>query len=410
MTQEIDSINQDRTKPKNIEKKGLKKSITFLLCFIILSTTIASTIYLKNSRPKQKKRKPVQKTTYVDVFTAKKGDQAVRVNASGTVIPARELRVKSRVFGEIVHVYPELIEGGIIKKGTEIICIDPDDYELAMIKAQREVVQARYALQIEQGYQDVALQEWSLIYKGKKDNPLADTDLILRKPHLKKVKADLAAAEAEYKKAKLNLQRTKILAPFNAFVRTKNIEIGSQVSIQETLVELVGTDEYWIQVSLPVDRLKWIQIPLKRGDQGTQAKIIYRNQFTTKGSVIKCLGDLENQGHMARLIVRVDGPSAITKTNAPPLLIGEYVSVQLIGKSLKNVCRIPRPTLRNNKWAWIASSDNTLDIREVIVAFRDKDDVLIEKGLSSGDRVIISEISAPIQGMKLFIDKVKKIN
>ena len=408
MTNEVDSINQDRINPQENEKKGLKKVVSFLLCLIILSTAIASTIYIKNSKPKQKKRKAIQKTTYVDVIKVKKVDQAIQINASGTVIPARELKVKARVSGEVKSIYKELVDGGVITKGTEIICIDPDDYELAMIKAKREVVNARYSLQLEQGHQAVALQEWSLIYKGKAKNSSADTDLILRKPHLEKVKADFAAAEAEYKKAKLNLERTRIIAPFNAFVRSKNIEVGSQISTQETLVELVGTDEYWIKVSLPVDRLKWIQVPLKREDRGTMAKVGYRNQFSTNGNVIKCLGDLESQGHMARLIVSVDGPSAITKTKAPPLLIGEYVSVQLMGKTLKNICRIPRTALRNNKWVWIVSSDNKLDIREVVIAFKEKNYVLIEKGLNSGDQVIISELNAPVKGMKIFVDKVKK--
>jgi multidrug resistance efflux pump len=67
------------------------------------------------------------------------------------VVPARELTVKSRVSGEIVYIHPELIDGGIISKGTEIIRIDPDDYELTIIKAKRDVVQAEYALKIEQG-------------------------------------------------------------------------------------------------------------------------------------------------------------------------------------------------------------------------------------------------------------------
>jgi multidrug efflux pump subunit AcrA (membrane-fusion protein) len=242
------------------------------------------------------------------------------------------------------------------------------------------------------------------MHKGKTKNPSADTDLILRKPHLEKVKADLEAAKADLKKAELNLLRTKIVVPFNAFVQKKHVDMGSQVSSQEGLVELVGTDHYWIQVSMPLDRLKWIHIPTTQSDQGTQVKVNYRNLYTTDGRVITCLGELETHGHMAQLIVCVDGPSSITKTQIPPLLIGEYVSVQLKGKTLSNACQIPRIALRNNQWVWIAMSDNTLDIRPVVVAFRDTDVVLIEKGLSTEDRVIISEISAPVQGMKLHVE------
>ncbi|MBF0449265.1 MAG: efflux RND transporter periplasmic adaptor subunit [Candidatus Magnetomorum sp.] len=404
MTQALDSINQETSHQNHFERKGLKKSVSFILCLIILSSAVAVTIYLKNSRIKPKKKQPVPMLTYVNVIPAHLTDQSVKINASGTVVPARELTVKSRVSGEIVYVHPELIEGGMISKGTEIIRIDPDDYELAIIKAKRDVIQAEYALKLEQGHQAVALQEWSLMHKGKEKNPSADTDLILRKPHLAKVKGDLAAAQADLKKAELNLQRTKIVVPFNAFVRSKHIEVGSQVSLQEGLVDLVGTDNYWIQVAMPLDRLKWIDIPVNRSDQGTYVTVTYQNIFSINGRVIKCLGELETQGHMAQLIVQVDGPSAITKTQAPPLLIGEYVSVQLSGKSLKNACQLPRIALRHNQWIWVALPDKTLDIRTVGVGFRDTDEVFIEKGLSNGDQVIVSEISAPVQGMKLHVE------
>jgi len=405
MTQEINSINNDDNLPELDNKKGIKKSISFVLCLIIIVMAVAAAIYFKKTRPKQKKRQAVQKMTYVDVINAKIADEAAIINTYGTVIPAKELNVKSRVSGEVVYVLPDLMQGAIIPKGTEIIRIDQDDYELAIIKAQTNVVQAQYALKIEQGHQDVAKQEWSLIKKGKKMNSSADLELILRKPHLKKVKADIAASEANLKQAQLNLKRTKITAPFNSFVRNKSIEIGSQITTQETLLELVGTDEYWIQVSLPLDRLKWVDIPNKISDKSIKsASISYRNQFKTYGSVIKCLGDIDKVGHMARLIVSVNGPSSYV-SDSPSLLIGEYVSVSIKGKYLKNACKIPRIALRNNKWVWTVSSDNTLDIKDVIVGFRGTDYVLIEKGLDSGDKIIVSQISAPVKGMKLHINK-----
>jgi len=407
MKEAMNLSNQDSNHQKTSERKILKKSVSFILSLIIILSGIAITIQIKKSRKKPQKKQAVQMITYVEVMNAQLSDQSVTVKASGTVIPAKELTVKSRVAGEIVYVHPKLIDGGIISKGTEIIRIDPDDYELAIIKAQRDVVQAEYALKIEEGHQAVAFQEWSLMHKGKKNNPSADTELVLRKPHLKKVKADLEAAKADLKKAALNLSRTKIVVPFNAFVRKNHIEVGSQITSQEGLAELVGTNYYFVQVSIPLDRLKWIHVPESTSNHGTKVQVNYQNQYSTKGEVITCLGELEAQGHMAQLIVKVNGPSAITKTNAPPLLIGEYVSVQLSGKTLKNACKIPRIALRNNQWVWIALPDNTLDIRPVVVGFRDTDVVLIEKGIKTGEYIIVSEISAPVQGMKLQVENHK---
>jgi len=390
------------------EKKGLGKISTIIICLVIISLAVAGTIHLKNSKRKPKKRKQPDKSIYVETIKAQLSDQEVRIKTSGTVAPACELRVRSRVSGEVVKIHPDLIEGGIIAEGTEILCIDPDDYNLAIIQAQGEVAQARYALQLEKGHQDIAKQEWSMIQTKKETHDKADRALILRKPHMAKAIADLAAAEASLKKAELMLERTKIIAPFNAFVRSKNIEKGSQVSTQDVLVELVGIDSYWIRVSLPLDRLKYLDIPDALSDKGAMALITYRDQYSVNGRVIKCLGELETQGHMAQLIVNVD---QLAKLN-PPLLIGEYVSISLIGKKLKNACRIPRTTLRDNQWVWLVSSDNTLNIQKVNVGFRDTKDVFITKGIASGDLIIVSEISIPVQGARvnMFIKDTQEKN
>jgi hypothetical protein len=92
-------------------------------------------LYILKNKAKTKKRQAVQKMTYVDVINAKIADEAAIINTYGTVIPAKELNVKSRVSGEVVYVLPDLMQGAIIPKGTEIIRIDQDDYELAIIKA-----------------------------------------------------------------------------------------------------------------------------------------------------------------------------------------------------------------------------------------------------------------------------------
>jgi multidrug efflux pump subunit AcrA (membrane-fusion protein) len=172
------------------------------------------------------------------------------------------------------------------------------------------VTDAEYNLKLELGHQEVAKREWMLLNGGKPAKS-SDVDLALRKPHLDKAKADLEAAKAELKQANLNLARTRIRAPFNAIVRTHNVEMGSQVSIQDPLAELVCTDEYWIKVSIPVDRLKWISTPRNATESGSAVRIYYRNGFERTGTVIKLFGDLETEGRMARILVSVEDPLSL---------------------------------------------------------------------------------------------------
>jgi RND family efflux transporter MFP subunit len=228
---------------------------------------------------------------------------------------------------------------------------------------------------------------------------------LIKKPQLTAAKAMLIAEKADVEKAQLNLARTKITAPFNAMVRAKHLDIGSQVSGQDQLAELVGTDEYWIQASMPVDRLNWIMIPHNSGEPGSKVRIFYRTGIELTGTVIKLLGELEAEGRMARILVEIKDPLGlnVTEKKRPPLLIGEYVRMEIEGRQLKNVYRIPRAALRDNTRIWLVSNDGKLEIRDVETLWRDAQTVLLTDGLQPGEQLIVSDLSKPVNGIQVQI-------
>ena len=69
------------------------------------------------------------------------------------------------------------------------------------------------------------------------------------------------------------------------------------------------------------------------------------------------------------------------------------------GRALDNVYRIPRSALRDNARIWIARDDETLQIREVTPLWRDADYVLLQDGLAPGERLILSDLTAAVDGM-----------
>jgi RND family efflux transporter MFP subunit len=331
-------------------------------------------------------------------------DHRVVVRAMGTVIPAREIVLKSRVSGEVTSIHPGFTPGGFLEKGSEILRIESEDYTLALARKKSAVADAEYALKLEQGYQDVAKREWELLNTGKPVDE-RDAELALRKPHLEKAKADLKAALAELQQAELDLSRTSIDAPFNATVRTKTVDVGSQVSPQDPLAELVGTDEYWIQASIPTERLSWISIPRNPNETGSRVRVVYRDSYERAGIVIKLLADLETEGRMARVLIMVRDPLGLQARGKkqPPLLIGEYVRVEIEGRQLKGVYRIPRTALRDDARIWIAAGQGKLEIRTVQTLWRDAQTVLLREGLQPEERLIVSDLPTPVQGMPLQI-------
>ncbi len=378
----------------------------FLICLAVVAAGVIGAVVLIKTAPKAQKRPPRKMAPLVNVHKVFPDPQMVVVQAMGSVVPEQDLTLKSRVAGEVVHVHPEFTQGGIVRKGELLVRIDDLDYQLLVAQKQRAVAEADYALKLELGRQDIARHEWDLLYGDQSAAP-ADADLALRKPHLAKARADLAGARAELKTAQLQLERTRIYAPFNAVVRSTMVEKGSQVAAQETLASLAGTDEYRVETSVPVDRLQWIDVADSRKKSGAQAKIVYHGGAQRQGRVLKLLSDLESEGRMARLVIAVKDPLSLDRPGKglPAMLIGEYVRVQIQGKQIDNAYRIPRTALRDNARVWVADQDDKLEIRQVRTVWRDADTVVLEQGLQPGDRVVVSDLAAPVPGMDLKVEE-----
>jgi RND family efflux transporter MFP subunit len=331
-------------------------------------------------------------------------NERVVLNLMGTVIPACQIDLQPRVSGEIVSINPKLVPGGRFARGETMLQIDDRDYKLEIIRRQGELAKAEQDYQLERGEQAMGQYYWNLVDKSKTNSELQQL-LTLRKPQLKRTQAALEAAKAALQDAELDLERTRITAPFNAVIMEENVDQGAQVSANTHLAILAGIDEYWVNVAVPVDRLKWIYRSTDKAVSGTTAVVTYPNGEAGTASwhavVTRLLSQLEQNGRMARIIVSVDDPLGLKEENRyrPPLLINSYVSIAVYGNELQDIFSIPRRALREDDTVWLAGPDNTLEIRPVTVIWRAREHVFITEGLAEGERLIISDLATPVAGM-----------
>ena len=406
MSEPAKNIQTNESHPGVQSSSRRRFFISLFLSLVVIIAGFAGAVYITKSTPKARKRPPKRMTPLVQVLSVAPGNHAVTVAAMGTVIPAREITLEARVAGEIVAMHPDFTVGGFLQKDSEVLRIDPQDYQLALTLAQARVKDAESKLKLLEAEAESARDEWRQLYRDRNQVNNEPPPLVFKQPQLSAAKAMLTAEKADVRKAELDLSRTRIRAPFNAIVRNKHVDIGSQVSSQEKLAELVGTDEYWIQASIPVDRLEWIMIPRQPGDPGAEVRILHRSGYDIAGTVIRLLGDLESEGRMARILVEVKDPLNLKTENKDQtaLLIGEYVRIEIGGRELQNVFRIPRTALRDNSIIWVASPDNKLEIRRVETVWRDTETVLLREGLKPDEQIIVSDLPAPIAGMPVQID------
>jgi RND family efflux transporter MFP subunit len=404
----VDEQKESRTAPQ-ISLKG-KRLINLFISLLVIVLGLGVATYITHKAPKAQKRAPVKVIPVVEVQVVEPGDHRIMVPAMGTVVPAREVVLRAQVSGKVLSLHPEFIEGGYIKENAEILKIDPVDYQLTVTLAEAKVKDAESALELAEEEANAAKEEWRLLNENTANTKDAPPPLVAKEPQLAAAQARLKAEQAELKKAELNLKRTSVRAPFNGIVRSKSVEVGSLVTPQDPLAELVGVDEYWIQVSVPIDYLKWISLPNRKGKKGSQVRVVHRSGYERTGEVIELLGDLETEGRMARILVAVKDPLGLKDSGQAtrPLLIGEYVRVEIEGSPLSQVFRIPRVALRENDTVWVVGEDSTLDIRPVTTIWRDTQTVFLDQGLDPGDRVIVSDLAAPVEGMKIQMEGAER--
>lgn len=392
----------------------IKKIQKFLptLTLIVLSFGLSS--YWLTSKPRAERSTPKVSAPLVEVINPEIINFSTTIGAMGNVIAAQSVNLTPRISGMVTWISPNFIEGGILKAGEALVELDPTDYKLAIVQSQNDLARARFNLKLEQGQQVIVKREYQLL--GAELNG-QEQELVLRKPHLNAAKAALAAAEANLKQAQLNLERTRPVAPFNAIITTRNANIGAWMSAFSTgtpLAKLVGTDSFWINVSIPVDKLSWIKIPGINSQTGSSAKITYEaawgKEVYRTGTVKRLQAELEPEGRMAKLIIEVDDPlcQKIENKQLPPLMLGTYVRVELDGITLENVIKLPETTLHDDQQLWLMTDKQALDIRSVRPLWAEQGNVYLDRTqLPENAKIITSGLAAPVQGMGIRVDAQK---
>ena len=367
--------------------------LIFTLCVLVLAAGVFTAVRFIQTRPKPPQRPPAPISPLVEVMAAQAGPETVLVRVLGTVVPSRKTDIRAEVAGIVREVAPGFLPGATVSKGSALIRLEAEDFRLDVAARQADLDSAKAALELELGYQKVARHELELLQKNNKD--LDETALALRAPQLAQARAKVLQAETALAQARLDLTRTTVTAPFTALVLEKNVEVGSRVGVSDTLASLVDASEYWVEAAIPVDRLPWVFLP---GKDAPGSVVRVRSQASgaeREGRILRLRGDLEDQGRLARVLVTLPKP---LETKPAPILLGEYVRLDIEGRRLDSVVRLPRAALRENDTVWTVRNA-TLDIRSVNVAWRDTETVLVQAGLEPGELVVTSDLATPIQDM-----------
>jgi len=374
-----------------------------LYCGLILIAAVAITVLIYSTEPTAQSEGATKKTAMlVSVETVRRGTFTPVFQATGSVVALEDIQLNALVSGQVIRRNPQFVPGGRVSKGTELLKIEPADYRNQKELRKSELMQAKTDLEVEMGRQNIARQDLRLI--GGDSLTEDQRNLVLRKPQFAAVKARIKAAEAALSQAQLNLDRTSVTAPFDAQIISQNVSLGSQLNQGDNLGRLVGIEQYWIEVSLAVKKLKWLRFPSDENETGAEVTIRNTSDWeegdSRTGYLMNKVGALDEQSRLARLFVKAPDPLNLENRDQPELLIGSFVEVEIEGEPIDDVIRLKRDYLRTNQTVWVMK-DEKLSIQKVKVKLLDAHYAYISEGLKDDANVLTTNISTVTEGLPL---------
>ncbi len=375
---------------------------------LVLAFAIGGAAWLLAERPRPEAATPSDTAPVVEVMPVALREHAVRIAAQGTVTPPIEIELVAEVGGRVVSVAPALASGGFFDAGTVLVQLDPRDYELAVTRARAEVAQAEMQLEIEQAEAATARAEWETLGLQRSPSPL-----VLRGPQVARAEATLAAAQAALQLAELQRARTALLAPFAGRVRVEDIDVGQYVRPGVALATIYAIDSAEVRLPLADDSLAFLDIGLDHHGSGAASAgpaVVLRADFagTThhwRGRLDRVEGQIDAGTGTVYVVARVDRPyDRGDAPERPPLAVGMFVLAEIEGKTLPAVAELPAAAVGDDGAVWIVDGDDRLARRQVRVARREGDRVLIDDGLTDGDRVCVTRLLAPHDGMRVRVE------
>lgn len=366
---------------------GLTLTGKIVSALAILSAGAGISKALKDLGPKPEAVPQRIAAQEVEVSRVKRTAVPLSIASQGILEPATETLATAEVAGRVVWVSPAFEAGGTFRSGDELLRTEDADYRAAVASAEASLRDAELAVKMEEAKAAQATRDWQKLESGK-----PGSDLVTREPHLVAARARASAASAALDKAKLDLVRTTLRAPYTGRLRATRVDIGAHVAPGTPLAEFYSTESYEVRLAVTVDDLAAMDLnaqPEVRLE--TDAAGVHHEW---KGKIVRTEGEVDRTSRSVNAVARLE-PG---ETANPLLMPGLFMRATITGRVLENVMRLPRLALYGDSRVVTVSPENKLGFRDVKIARAERDTVLISDGLKDGDLVLGTVLPVVVEG------------
>lgn len=305
---------------------------------------------------------------------------------SGRLEAVDRVQIRPRVAGVIQSVH--FREGGLVKKGDLLVSIDPEPYKAAVDQARGEVASAQAKL-------DLARTELDRGTTLLARNTISESELAQRQSNNASALAALQSAKAALRLAELNLGYTEIRAPIAGRLGQLEVTPGNLVAegpSSQALTTLVSVDPIYASFTIDEGYLQQIlsALPIREGVAALEQIPV---QVTTQEKATPLTGRLQlinNEIDAATGTIRV---RAVFDNPDGRLIPGQFVRIRMGQPRSEDHLLISERAVgtdQDKKFVFVVDSGNAVAYRQVELGAAVDGKRIVEKGLSAGDRIVVS--------------------
>jgi RND family efflux transporter MFP subunit len=430
--------------------KGVLKRI--VICSLVLGLGFAAMFTLASFKKPPGEVVQQEPAIRVRVTTVAPEDVSVVISGFGEVRPLKTVVIAAEVAGRVIQVHPRLVVGEVIPAGAELFLIDDRDYRAAFQEADAAAAQwanaierlkkqltiDRQRLQTLERSRELSRSEFQRLKKLYEDDMVGTRSgveaaeraynaavdqaaqlaqsVALYPLQIREAENSLAAAHARREAAAVRLERCRVAAPFRGRVRQATIEAGQYVSPGQQVLTLA--DDSILEIRVPLDSRdaqRWLpfETPAKGSDAwfGPLPALTCTVRWTEAPETHFWRGTLDRvvafdpQSRTVEVAVRVAAADAIRGGGSGqlPLVEGMFCQVEIPGRILAGVFRLPRHVVSFENTVYVAEG-NRLRTVDVTVARTQGEEALISEGLQAGQQVIVTRLVDPLENSLLTIE------
>ena len=385
------------------------------------------------SAPSVEPRAIVERSWHVKVIKAKREDIQPDLHVFGQVVAGREVVLRALVQGEIIETWPELREGGILRRGAPLLRIDPFNYETAVREASASLREAKARLlEMEAKEQEGralyqrAVEQLEILQRDldrsellAKDGHIAEKTLDDRKlafirqaqqtqqrrSALAIEKARLEQQESAVKRSEITLSRrqrdmenTLLVSPYDGFLRNVRAGVGRLVSSNDPIATLV--DATRLEVRFNLSERQFGDLLEEEGSlKGRRLRVSWRVGKKTlffDAVVAQSGAEISSTTGGVDVFATLDLPSIES-----PIRPGAFVEVDLPDRLYKQVLRLPEEAIYQGNYVYIVKG-NRLERQKIeIVGRADRDILVRSQALEEGAPILATRFPEVGPGIKV---------